>query len=77
VSPAYTLATLLSEPSEECDVHQTCAAIEDLFADKTDEAKADLYAMLAESVFPGQSFAAKRTACEIALRRNVMRFPHG
>lgn len=74
---SHALATLLSEPATEDDVQRTCAAIEELFSGFTDESKADLYALLAESVYPGQTFAAREVACAIALKRNKMRFPHG
>ena len=74
---SYALATLLSDPPDEGAVQHTADAIETMFSGMTDESKADLYAMLAESVYPGQSFAAKEVACAIALKRNKMRFPHG
>lgn len=75
MTSATTLATVLG--NDGADIDRICNTLDTMFAEYTDEKKADLYSLLAESLRPGQTFRDRQAACEIAIRLNDGRFPRG
>jgi hypothetical protein len=70
---SYTLATLLHK-ADLTDYEVTADALETLYAGWTDERKADLYALLQDSVRPDMAFADLELMCAAALAANARRF---
>ncbi len=57
--------------------HPAYEVIERAMSDYTDEAKADLYALMAESVDPRAPLAVIQRAVSECLVKNKERYPHG
>lgn len=69
---AHLLAVLLA--GKPMDYEDTADAIEGLFTHFGDERKADLYALLQDTVRPGMAFGELEQACARALFLNTQRF---
>jgi len=68
----HTLSVLLADAPEDMDT--TCDAISTLFRDYTDEQKADLYALLQESVNATMSFVELSDSVDFCLLSNEAHF---
>lgn len=74
----HVLALLLSPSADRQDDYEVVAgAIEALFSDYPDERKADLYALIADTVKMDMTFEARVAACNVALTSNEARWCHG
>lgn len=73
----HALALLLIAADKGEDYEYIADSIEVTLLGYPDEHKADLYSLLAESVYPGMSFTHLKAACDKALRLSAARFLRG
>lgn len=73
----HAFALALSRASDPAEHDVVAAGIDDITRGYPDEQKADLYALIAESVRPGMPFAALCEALDKALTNNERTFIRG
>lgn len=71
---AYALAVSLHKVDFRNDYESSAEVIEQLMVDYSDEQKADLYALLQDTVTPGCGFSALVDTVNRALHKNDMAF---